>query len=158
MLQKSGDLWTWNHEGRWIIICTNIGWKKDGSNPMGAGVARVAAEKYPELPAWYGRRCKKYEARTAVAPYHEGRLFLFPTKPLDEEQPWMSWKNDACTTLIRKSCLQLVKLADIMEEKGHFLVQIGLPMPGCGNGNLTQRQVLPIITDILDDRFVLLGQ
>jgi len=158
MLQKSGDMWTWNHEGRWIIICTNIGWKKDGSNPMGAGIARVAADKYPDLPEWYGKRCKKYKDRTAVAAYTEGRLFLFPTKPFNEKQPWMSWKSDSCLSLIQRSCRQLVALANIMDEKGHLLTQIGLPLPGCGNGNLTPRDVMPIIIDLLDDRFVLLGQ
>ena len=157
MLEKSGDLWTWNAEHRWIVITTNIGWKKNGANPMGAGIARVAAEKYPDLPNWYGDRCKKYAEKTAVAPYREGRMFLFPTKPLDEEQPWMSWKNDACLALIQKSCKQLVKLVDVMEERGDLLVQVALPLPGCGNGNLMPRQVMPILTDILDDRFVLLG-
>lgn len=157
MKQESGDLWTWNHEGRWVVITTNIGWKKDGSNPMGAGVARAAAEKYPDLPAWYGNRCKKYGEKTAVAPYFKGRLFLFPTKPLDEEQPWLSWKNDSSLSLIRKSCQQLSMLVDILDERGYLLTRIGLPLPGCGNGGLTPRQVLPIITDLLDDRFVLLG-
>lgn len=157
MKQESGDLWTWNHEGRWVVVTTNIGWKKDGSNPMGAGVARAAAEHYPELPAWYGERCKKYGAKTAVAPYPQGKLFLFPTKPLNEEQPWMSWQQDSSLELIRRSCKQLVKLVDIMSDGKYFITKVGLPLPGCGNGNLTPREVLPIITDILDDRFVLLG-
>lgn len=155
MLTKNDDLWTWHAEKKWIIICTNIGWKKDGSNPMGAGVARVAAEKYPDLPAWYGGRCRKYGERTAVTPYYSGNLFMFPTKPLNEEQPWMSWRNDACISLIMKSCRQLVKLADMLEEN-YFMTSIGLPLPGCGNGNLMPRDVLPILADLLDDRFVLL--
>lgn len=157
MLQESGDLWTWNHEGRWVVVTTNIGWKRNGANPMGAGVARVAANKYPDLPQWYGARCKKYGADTAVAPYYEGKLFLFPTKPLNIEQPWMSWQNDSCVSLIRRSCKQLAALIDILDKRDHFIAKVGLPLPGCGNGNLSPRDVLPVISDILDDRFVLLG-
>lgn len=157
MLEQNGDIWTWNDEGRWITICVNIGWKKDGSNPMGAGIAKAAAERYPDLPAWYGKRCKKYRADTAVAPYEDGKLFLFPTKPLDEDQPWMSWKSDSSLALIERSCKQIVKLVDVLSERGIFIPRVGLPLPGCGNGNLTPKQVKPVIKDLLDDRFVLLG-
>jgi len=157
MLKESGDLWTWNREGRWITICTNIGWKRDGSNPMGAGIAKAASNLYPDLAAWYGERCQKYGPSTAVAPYKEGKLFLFPTKPMDEDQPWMSWKNDSSIELIKRSCKQLVVLVDILIKKKVFITRIGLPLPGCGNGNLSPRQVLPVISSILDDRFVLLG-
>lgn len=157
MKQESGDLWTWNHEGRWVVVTTNIGWKKDGSNPMGAGVARAAMERYPDLPVWYGKKCRKYGAKTAVAAYPEGKLFLFPTKPLDLERPWMSWQQDSSLKLIERSCRQLVKLVDVLSERGKFFTRIGLPLPGCGNGNLTPRRVMPVISDILDDRFVLLG-
>lgn len=155
MKQESGDLWTWNHEGRWIVVTTNIGWRKDGLNPMGAGVAKAAADLYPDLAAWYGRRCKKYGSNTAVAVYD--KLFLFPTKPLNEDQPWMSWKSDSSLELIARSCRQLVKLVDVLSASGEFIPRVGLPLPGCGNGNLTRHQVLPIIQSVLDDRFVLLG-
>lgn len=155
MKQESGDLWTWNHEGRWIVVTTNIGWKKDGSNPMGAGVAKAAADLYPDLAAWYGKRCRKYGNNTAVAVYD--KLLLFPTKPLNEDQPWMSWKSDSSLELIARSCRQLVKLVDVLSDSGEFIPRVGLPLPGCGNGNLTPHQVLPIIQSILDDRFVLLG-
>jgi hypothetical protein len=157
MKQESGDLWTWNREGRWVVITTNIGWKKDGTNPMGAGVARAAVERYPDLALWYGKRCQKYRTKTAVAAYEEGKLFLFPTKPLDEERPWMSWQQDSSLELIERSCKQLIKLVDVLTKRGKFITRIGLPLPGCGNGNLTPRRVLPIVSNILDDRFVLLG-
>lgn len=158
MLQESGDLWTWHAEKRWIVITTNIGWRRDGTNPMGAGVARVASEKYPDLSRWYGEKCQKYGSKTPVMPYFEGRFFLFPTKKLNFFQPWLSWKSDADLDLIRKSCRQLVKLADLLTERGDLLIQIGMPLPGCGNGNLTVHQVMPIVTKELDDRFVLLDQ
>lgn len=157
MLERVGSLWTFHSEGRPVVVTTNIGWKKNGSNPMGAGVAKIAAEKYPELPGWYGRRCEKYGADTAVCYYEIGNLFLFPTKPLNESQPWMSWQNDSDTGLIKRSSIQLAKLVEVLsDEKGMFMPQVALPMVGCGNGNLSPRDVLPILRTFLDDRFVLL--
>lgn len=155
MLERVGSLWNFHDEGRPIVITTNIGWKKDGSNPMGAGVAKIAAERYPELPGWYGRRCKQYGADTAVCYYELGNFFLFPTKPLDEDQPWMSWKGDSDLDLIRRSTIQLAKLVEILRDKGRFMPSIGMPMVGCGNGNLTPRDVLPILRPNLDDSFTL---
>ena len=154
MLERIGSLWTFHAEGRPVVVTTNIGWKKDGSNPMGAGIAKIAAEKYPELPGWYGRRCKQYGAETAVCYYEIGNIFLFPTKPMDEK-PWMSWKNDSCRSLVRTSTIQLVALVDILTDKGRFMPSIGLPMVGCGSGNLRPRDVLPILRPRLDDRFTL---
>jgi hypothetical protein len=156
MLERVGSLWLFHDEGRPIVVTTNIGWKKDGSNPMGAGVAKIAAQKYPELPGWYGRRCKQYGAETAVCYYKTAKFFLFPTKPLDEDKPWMSWKNDSDPDLIRKSVIQLEALVDILTSKGKFIPKVALPMVGCGNGNLRPRDVLPILREVLDDRFILL--
>lgn len=156
MITEKGSIWDWHSEKRHIVITTNIGWKKDGTNPMGAGVAKIAATHYPDLPKWYGNKCKRYGENTAVAYYEDGGLFLFPTKPLDIECPWMSWKSDSSLELIAKSSRQLVALVDVLSGRGRFIKRIGLPLPGCGNGNLTRRQVFPIISSILDDRFVLL--
>ena len=151
MIEKIGNIWSFHAEKRWIVITTNIGWKKDGTNPMGAGIARAAADKYPELPGWYGSRCERYGADTAVTIYKPGKLILFPTKPLNEEQPWMSWKSDADLVLIRRSTRQLAKLIDIV----NLGTQVGLPLVGCENGNLHAKQVLPILRQYLDDRFIL---
>lgn len=154
MREQTGNLWTFHQEKRWIVITTNIGFKKDGTNPMGAGVAKQAAEKYEDLPAWYGKKCKKYRADTAVQVYRPGKLFLFPTKPFDPSQPWMSWKQDSSLDLIRRSAKQL---AAVVEKLGDEIFgDIGIPLVGCQNGNLRRRDVMPILKEYLDDRFVLL--
>ena len=156
MIERVGDLWNYHSEGKWVVVTTNIGWKKNGSNPMGAGLARTAAEKYPELPGWYGHRCKKYGEDTAVCYFESGRLILFPTKPLNEEQPWLSWQQDADLALIKRSTIQLQKLGEILQDKGTVFGNIGVPLVGCLNGNLGPRQFLPILRHYLDDRFILL--
>lgn len=154
MIVKTGSIWEFYDGKRPIVITTNIGWKKNGENPMGAGIAKAAAERYPELPKWYGKRCQKYLGDTAVCYYVPAKLFLFPTKPLSD-QPWMSWKNDSDIDLIKRSTVQLSKIVDILTEKGKFLPTIGLPLPGCCNGGLSRKLVLPILKEFLDDRFIL---
>lgn len=155
MIERYGSIWEFYYEIRWIVITTNIGWKRDGSNPMGAGIARQAADMFPDLPKWYGEKCRKYGADTAVTAYDKARFFLFPTKPLNEEKPWMSWQNQSNIALITKSAKQLSKLVDILSDRGYYFTKIGLPMVGCSNGGLSPHDVLPVLRDILDDRFVL---
>ena len=155
MIEKFGDIWTHHAEGGWIVIATNIGWKKDGTNPMGAGTARDASDKYPDLARWYGEKCQKFGDKTAVLPYKRGRLFLFPTKLL-AAQPWLSWQHDSCPSLIQKSASQLSIWVDIYKTKGTPMIKpIGVPLVGCQNGNLRKKQVLPILRKYLDDRFIL---
>lgn len=155
MITKNGDIWTYHSEGGWIIVTTNIGWKKDGTNPMGAGLAKTAADKYPELPEWYGKKCQKFRSDIGTLPYKKGRLFLFPTKEL-ANQPWMSWNQDSSLSLIQKSTIQLALWVNLLENEGHkFIKPIGVPLVGCQNGNLKPKQVKPILEKHLDQRFVL---
>lgn len=154
MREQIGNIWTWHQEGRWIVITTNIGWKKDGSNPMGAGIAKQAAERFEGLPEWYGKKCRKYRENTAVQVYRDGRLILFPTKALDIDRPWMSWKQDSSLDLIRRSTKQLSAMIDILDDE--IFGDIGVPLVGCQNGNLRRKDVIPILQKYLDDRFVLI--
>lgn len=155
MKTEIGNLWDHHDRGRWVVVTTNIGWKNDGSNPMGAGVAKIAANRFPELPNKYGPRCKKYGANTAVWPFSPGKLILFPTKPLNENQPWLSWKNNSDYSLIKRSTKQLVKLVDMLRQRGKFLPVVVLPMVGCGNGNLEPKCVTRLLEKYLDDTFIL---
>lgn len=155
MIERVADIWNFHADGRWIVITTNIGWKKNGANPMGAGIAGHAADMFPELPGWYGARCKKYGANTAVCLYEPARFILFPTKPLNPLMPWLSWRNTSSIELIRRSAVQLQKLGEIMYERDLTKDEIALPLVGCENGRLYRRDVVPVLHENLDDRFVL---
>lgn len=156
MIEKIGSIWTHHNEGGWIVIPTNVGWKKDGTNPMGAGLAKIASDQFPGLAEWYGQKCQNFREKTAVLPYKKGKLFLFPTKKL-ATQPWMSWQQDSCPDLIKISAEQLVLWLDIFKTKGTPIIKkVGVPLVGCDNGNLHRKQVLPILRKYLDDRFVLI--
>jgi len=158
MIERKGDIWDFYYEAKWIVITTNIGWKKDGTNPMGAGIAKQAADMFPDLPEWYGERCRKYGSNTAVAAYDPARFFLFPTKPLDEDKPWMSWQSMSSIALIKRSAKQLVALVNILNERNYFINQIGIPLVGCENGGLRPKDVLPVLHEILDHRFTLFSK
>lgn len=156
MREVKGDIWEFYYQMKWIVIPTNIGWKKDNSNPMGSGIAKQAAEMFPDLPYWFGERCIKYRSETAVAPYEQGRLFIFPTKPLDEDKPWMSWSNVPSAALISRSAKQLMALVKIFEKtKQYNLKEIAIPLLGCGYGELKKADVMPLLNKYFDDRFVL---
>jgi hypothetical protein len=150
MREVAGDIWEFHQQGNWIVITTNIGWKKNGENPMGAGIAKAAAAMYPELPAYYGRRCKQYGTDTAVCEYKPGNLILFPTKPLDEISPWASWRSGSSLDLISRSAKQLAYLNMIGPSR-----VIGLPLVGCQNGGLQRGDVIGILRENLDDNFIL---
>jgi hypothetical protein len=155
MVESDGNIWDAYEDGKWIVISTNIGWKKDGSNPMGAGISAAVSRICKELPLWYGKRCMKYKSNTAVCLYRKARLILFPTKPLNIDKPWMSWKSDSNLSLIRRSSIQLRKISEILSEREKYDGEIVLPMVGCHNGNLSFSDVKPILEEYLDDRFVL---
>lgn len=139
-----GNIWDYLPCRYTIVIPTNIGWKKNGENVMGAGLAAQAKLKYPDFPLWLGRQ---YEAGFRSVQCFKGILCAFPVKPLIEAKPFLSWQNSADPNLIEKSAQELSTTG---WEK------VALPLVGCGNGGLKRDVVIPILEKYLtDDRFVL---
>ncbi len=151
-----GDIWSYAKDSC-IVIPTNAGYRMDGTNVMGRGVAQQAAEKYPELPLWYGGRCRVY-GNDACFPYPEmkPKLILFPTKPLNKKEPWLSWKQKSSITLIEKSTELLVAISERELDTANGKPRIVLPAVGCGNGGLELGEVVPILKKhLVSDRFIL---
>jgi len=150
-----GNLWEYWENGFSIVIPTNIGWKANGDNVMGAGLAREAAERFPRIVGIYGLYCWRFRGRAGVTAIDwekritDKKLFMFPVKPLNNK-PWESWKGKADLLLIKRSTIQLQNLVERMGQ-----MAVALPLVGCGNGELTRCQVLPILDANLDSRFVL---
>jgi len=141
-----GSVWDFYDRGARVVVPTNCGWRADGSAVMGAGVAGEAAKRFPSLPDWYGAVLRMLRAETPVVCHLRYRLVLFPTKPLDEEFPHLSWRQNADLGLIRRSASQLAVIPG----------EIALPLVGCGQGKLALRDVVPLLAEVLgDDRFVL---
>lgn len=154
MREVYGNLWDYlpSHA---VVVTTNVGWKKDGRNPMGRGVALEAAQRFPELPFWYGSYCFDNEGDVGVVSWKPNRtesieeIILFPTKPFNCHKPYLSWKSESSLELIEESTIQLAR--NWPREKS-----VVLPLPGCGNGGRKEEEVLPILRKYLvDDRFVL---
>lgn len=141
---ERGNIWD-HHASHHIVIPTNIGYKKKGGeNVMGRGLAAQAAKRFPELPRWYGEYCRTFGKDTPVVIYPDGRLILFPVKPLNEAAPWLSWTNSADLKLIERSAQQLARV--IIEGP------VAVSLVGCGNGGLDMGDVRPILDKHLSSK------
>lgn len=147
-----GDLWDMWASPKWkIVVTTNIGWDpRTFENNMGAGVALQAAERFPELPEWYGRFCASTAPNTPVVEREDLRLIFLPVKPLlDPHNPELSWNQPARLGLIDRSVRELAEIPG----------RIALAYPGCGNGGLPVEAVRPILQHYLPgDRFLVVDR
>jgi hypothetical protein len=189
MLEMEGDLTSLLGRA-WLVLPVNIGFKKNapkddsfapcGPNVMGKGLAKEVAEKLPHLAQLWGRACFRGRQETAVCYDLGSRVIFFPTKPLNEEEPWFSWRGSAALDLVTRSLKQLVNLilptVDEMREQAPEMARapsgidlpppppgtpdvrdfVFLPVVGCGNGRLPEREVLPLLHEHLDDHYVLI--
>jgi hypothetical protein len=146
MIEAVGDLWTWPAD--WRVIPTNGVVKASGELVMGAGLAKQAALRYPELPRWMGDVTRRRGAVTAF--YDPGRLILLPTK--------YHWKDPASLSLILLGASWMKQsLSAIVNGAPPPPCRVVLPRLGCGLGGLSwERQVKPVLEKVLDDRFVVL--
>lgn len=140
----------WNRDAEtWVVIPTNCGWKGwHGAYiaVMGAGLAKQALDRYPDVAAFYGPLCfARYKASLSnngpLALYEPGKLILFPTKPLNPHRPELSWRGPACLETIEEHANALAWMLHRGEVKGKVLV----PALGCGLGGLNIRDVAPVL-------------
>ena len=136
--------------GEAICVTTNGIVKADGHAVMGAGIAKQAnqlfhlSKRLGDYLTQYGNRAfnlGKYQ-RCYLSGTVTFTVFSLPTKH--------HWKEDSDITLICKSCEQLVEMCNKFG-----ITKCYLTPPGCGHGNLNwERLVKPWISEILDDRFI----
>ena len=132
----------WNYLGQGIIaITTNGSLTPDGRAIPGRGVARQAAERFPELFRQLGLLIQAEGNHVHELP---GGLVSFPV----EDTPW----SLPDLRLIRRSALELRALAD---QRGWQ--QIVVPRPGCGGGGLRWEDVRPILEGHFDERFIVVA-
>jgi hypothetical protein len=158
MKRAYGNIWDLA-DSHWIVIPTNGGWRADGTNVMGRGLALQAANRFPEIPGVYGRVCRENQG-TCFMVYGERQLIFFPVKPLRIDAPHLSWRQPADLRCIKASCENLVEWIEMekpLEIENPPL--IAMPMVGCGNGGLEPQVVLPILEEHFGrfDNVVLFG-
>jgi hypothetical protein len=157
MQEVKGDIWKLAHFLRDVIVIpTNIGWRKDGTNVMGRGLAAQAVKRFPDLPALYGEHCIQYGAETPLfqcrvtGPTGGRHLLLAPTKPLKIAAPHMSWQQKSSLATIEQSLVQLSRVSPA-HPGGRILV----PLLGCGNGGLRREPVRELMDKyLLEDHFI----
>jgi hypothetical protein len=118
------------NDNEYVIITTNGIIKKNGLAVMGAGLAKLAAQTYPQLPEQlayfleiHGNRCFRFP---------QYKVITFPTK--------YHFKDKSDIDLIVKSLEEL----KLMIEK--FDIQkVYMPRVGCRNGQLEWSEVKPVI-------------
>ena len=143
----SGDIWIYWKLGSIIVIPTNAGWKSDGSNVMGRGLAKQSSEKFKNLNFEYGWKCQELQPYQYFEDY---RLILVPSKKLNEKQPWLSWQHEADQETIRNSLVWLQQ-----NVKSFQIEKIYVPILGSGNGNMQKGLVQEIMDNILiDPKFI----
>jgi hypothetical protein len=149
-----------------IVITTNGFVKTNGECVMGKGCAAEAKAKWPMIPLKLGGLINKHGNRVlAIGKTSSYSIVAFPVKSVAEmfngsnvvahmaskfssgdQVP--GWACKARLSIIERSALQLVELAD---KRGWNSVI--LPRPGCGAGELAWTEVEPLLQGILDDRF-----
>jgi len=129
----------WSYQGQAVIaITTNGSLTLDGRAIMGKGVAKQAAERFPELRHQLGRLLQVRGNHV-----HEimPGLVSFPVEETPYSLPELR--------LIRRSAEELRLLAD---QCGW--TQVLVPRPGCGGGGMRWQEVQPVLEEFFDDRFI----
>lgn len=127
-------------EHEWACITTNGTITKDHLAVMGAGCAKEASHKYPQLKKQLADAIDEHGNHVFV--FDEYKLITFPVKH--------HWMQKADPHLIVRSSKELMLHLDEMPE----IEKIYLPMPGCGNGKLQWHDINHLIKPILDDRVI----
>lgn len=147
MVEVHGDVWDYYDQGYWLVVTTNGSLNRRGECVMGAGIAKQAAQRYPELPKLLGRRLRTFGNIVHLFPAL--RVITFPVK--------RQWHEPADPELIYASSLQLRNLeVDGFLDIGGEPTPVAMVRPGCGNGWLDWEEVKHLIEPVLStDRYLI---
>lgn len=124
-----------------VVVTTNTKTRLNGHAVMGAGIAKQAADLYPNLPKELGEHLIEFDHEPDVIHWFGYRIITFPTK--------RDWRLPSTIDYIIISAQKLL----ILDLPGPILV----PKVGCALGGLHWDDVKPCLeivwSDCLD-RFV----
>ena len=144
MIIKKQDIFSTANEFDAICVTTNGVITKTQALVMGAGVAKQFKLNYPGIEFELGKKVKTYGNIPFLIYNRKQPIISFPTKN--------NWKDKSDLKLIEASARALVKLTT-----SRYWTRIALPAPGVGKGGLSwSKQVQPMLSPILDDRFIIL--
>jgi hypothetical protein len=124
--------------------------KANGQLVMGGGVAKLFADKWDDLPRFFGSLVKlegnKLHYLEKQISYSKDLFVVsFPTKH--------HFKDASDLELIQTSAKQLMELVNRLGWQNVYLT-----CPGVGLGRLSYAQVRPVIDAVFDDRIVVCYQ
>ena len=129
-----------------LTVPTNIGWKKDGSNTQGAGIAKQLRENFKDknYALEYGLICHYYheidqlkdKSMSYCHTSKDEQILFFATKPLNEEKPYLSWQQNSTMEQIKAS---MKEFESVIEEPLDQLILF--PLVGSGNGGLDKNMI-----------------
>ena len=140
MLRITGDIWEIPDPSAFIVIPVNL------EGVCGRGLARQMVDRWPGIGTFLraegksGCLAKTYQKSDILqffAPDDRHRLVVFPVKS--------SWRDQASMDLIKSSCDKLNRLLESVQSP----YSCRLPLVGCGFGELTEQDVLPVLESVL---------
>lgn len=130
------DLWSYHAQGHFVVIPVNTVVNTAGKLVMGAGLAKIARDRFPGLDLSLGRAYQQGVPRVLPTTH---RIVAFPTK--------YHWKDPSPLGLVIKSMHELCQhWGRGTFEREHVYV----PAVGCGLGGLAVSEVRPILEDIVE--------
>lgn len=169
MLTKTGNIWSKLSETKVIFITTNLCNNKAGEAVMGAGIALEAKRNFPEIAKILGKLNSENKYFPCYLLTARGtEIWSFPTKG-----PSFIFENSGQAKHVLPRYAKGLKLGDIVHSWQRYSTieritdsakrvaelphaSFCLTPPGCGNGGLSwEKQVRPVLTDLLDERFTI---
>lgn len=128
MQTVSDNIWDLHAAGYAVVIPTNTCFRGTGTAVMDAGLAKQAADRFPALPATYGKWLRGPHPEVPFAA--PNRLFCLPTK--------RDWREVAQMDLIESGMDWLCQ--HYGEER------VALPLLGAGLGQLDPDTILAYLS------------
>ena len=144
VLSRSGDMWDIYGEADLFLVTSNSFVKKDERLVMGAGIAKEALDRFPNIDLRLGQAIQFEDKHLGVY----GLLVSFnweSGQKLGLFQVKRSHKNDADLSIIETSTNALIDWC-----KHYPDAKVHLNFPGIGYGRLNPDDVIPIIVWLPD--------
>lgn len=142
MILKQANIWD-EPDLKYICITTNATIKANGELVMGAGTAFQAKKRMPDIALQWGQqlRAAGLENRMYGLFLKYNNYLAFQTK--------IFWRDKSNLHIIKNSVKDLDQIAR------HFpKARFGLPFPGIGYGQLSPKDVLPLLESLPDNVIV----
>lgn len=136
------------------VVTTNGIVKQDGRLVMGAGIAKYCRDNHAFIDQQLGHLVKESGNHAYyTGPYFDDNRFakqMYPWVAVISMPTKHHFRDKSDINLIKQSCSEMMKIADTLH-----LIRIYMPTPGCNLGQLDYTsEVKPVISSILDDRFI----